>query len=86
MPPESKPVTEWSSHMPKFLSAAGLILLMTDYSLAQSGPDQAQCEQIRQAVVQYGYSAARRHAMANYGPEAVKAGDKCFAKRDKVKG
>ncbi len=72
--------------MPKFLSVAGLVLLMTDYSLAQSGPDPAQCEQIRQAVAQYGYSAARRHAMANYGREAVQAGDKCLTKRDRVKG
>jgi hypothetical protein len=72
--------------MSKFLPVAALVLLMTDYSLAQSGPDPAQCEQIRQAVAQYGYSAARRHAMANYGREAVRAGDKCLTKRDRVKG
>jgi hypothetical protein len=72
--------------MPRFLSVTGVILLLTDYSLAQSAPDPTQCEQIRQAVAQYGYSAARRHAMANYGQEAVRAGEKCLTKRDKVKG
>jgi hypothetical protein len=68
-----------------FATLAGLGL-MTDYSLAQFAPDPAQCEQIKQAVVQYGYDAARRHAMANYGPEAVKAGDRCLTKRGKMKG
>src|SRR4029077_10387799 len=27
---------------------------------------------------QYGFAAARRHALETYGPEAVKTGDKCF--------
>jgi hypothetical protein len=70
--------------MPRLASIAGAILLMTDYSLAQSAPDPGQCEQIRQAVAQYGYVAARRHAMVTYGPEAVKAGDKCLTKQDKM--
>ena len=72
--------------MRTFLAVAALISLMTDYSLAQSGPDPAQCEQIRQAVAQYGYNAAKRHAMANYGREAVQAGEKCLTKRDRSKG
>jgi hypothetical protein len=72
--------------MRKFLAVAGLISLMTDYSLAQSGPDRGQCEQIRQAVAQYGYSAARRHAMANYGPQAVQAGEKCLTKHGRSRG
>ena len=71
--------------MRKLLAIAGLILLMTDHSLAQSGPDPAQCEQVRQAVAQYGYSEARRHAMANYGPQAVKASEKCLTKRDRLR-
>ena len=71
--------------MRKLLAITGLILLMTDYSVAQFGPDPGQCEQVRQAVAQYGYRAARRHAMANYGPEAVKAGDKCLAKRARLR-
>ncbi len=34
----------------------------------------------KQAVAQYGFAAARRHALETYGPEAVKTGDKCFRK------
>ena len=64
-------------------AAAGIIVLVTDYSLAQSGPDSGQCQQIRQAVAQYGYEAARRHALANYGPEAVKMGDRCLTDADR---
>src|SRR5262245_27945638 len=55
---------------PTFLSAAAVIFLMTEHSSAQHGPDSSQCEQIRQAIAQYGYQAARRHALANYGREA----------------
>jgi hypothetical protein len=29
-------------------------------------------------VAQYGFAAARQHALETYGPEAVKTGDKCF--------
>jgi hypothetical protein len=72
--------------MPRFLSIAGLVLMMTQYSFAQSGADAAQCEQIRQAVDQYGYAAARQHAMANYGPQAVAAGERCLTGRDRMKG
>jgi hypothetical protein len=32
------------------------------------------------AVAQYGFAAARQHALETYGPEAVKTGDKCFTK------
>ena len=56
---------------------AGIAVLLPDASGAQS---QAQCEQVRQAVATYGYSAARRHALANYGADAVKAGDRCLGK------
>jgi len=69
--------------MSRFLLVAGVILLMTDYSFAQSDPDPMQCQQIRQAVAQYGFAAARQHALATYGPEAVKTGDKCFATQKK---
>ena len=72
--------------MPRFLSIAGLVLMTTQYSFAQSGPDAAQCQQIRQAVDQYGYAAARQHAMANYGPQAVAAGERCLTGRDRMKG
>jgi hypothetical protein len=65
--------------MPRFVLVASIILLMADYSFAQSEPDSMQCQQIRQGAAQYGFAAARQHALATYGPEAVKAGDKCFA-------
>jgi hypothetical protein len=56
---------------------AGIVVFLPSASDAQS---QAQCEQVRQAVATYGYSAARRHALANYGTDAVKAGDRCLGK------
>jgi hypothetical protein len=69
--------------MPRFLLLAGIVLLTTNYSFAQYSPDPTpmQCLLIRQAVAQYGFEAARRHALETYGPEAVKTGDKCFVKR-----
>jgi hypothetical protein len=67
--------------MTRTLLAAGVVaaiaVFLPDVSNAQS---QAQCEQVRQAVATYGYSAARRHALANYGADAVKAGDRCLGK------
>jgi hypothetical protein len=69
--------------MPRFLLLTGAILLMPGYALAQA-PSAYQCQQIKQAVAQYGYAAARRHAMETYGPDAVKVGDQCFAGRHKV--
>ena len=67
-----------------FLGATTLALF-PDYAFAQNAPDPMQCEQIRQAAAQYGFAAARRHALANYGPEAVKMGDQCFAKRHRTR-
>jgi hypothetical protein len=69
--------------MPRFLLLTGVVLLMADYAFAQDSPypTPLQCQLIRQAVAQYGFAAARRHALETYGPEAVKTGDKCFAKR-----
>lgn len=61
--------------MRRILVAAGIALLSTSYAWAQS---EADCEQIRQAVTQYGYKAARAHAMAHYGADAVRHGDKCL--------
>src|SRR6516225_7650784 len=74
------------SAMPRFTLVASLILLMTDCAFAQYGqePDPMQCQQIRHAAAQYGFAAARQHALANYGPEAVKMGDKCFAKSQRA--
>jgi hypothetical protein len=68
---------------PRFLLLTGVILLTTDCAFAQYSPDPIpmQCQLIRLAVAQYGFAAARRHALETYGPEAVKTGDKCFTKR-----
>src|SRR6516164_8485433 len=66
--------------MPRLLLLTGIVLLIADYSFAQDSPDPTpmQCQLIRLAVAQYGFAAARRHALETYGPEAVKTGDKCF--------
>jgi hypothetical protein len=66
--------------MPRSLILTAVFLLMADYSFAQD-PTPMQCQLIKQAVAQYGFAAARRHALETYGPEAVKTGDKCFAKQ-----
>jgi hypothetical protein len=71
--------------MLRFLFLTGSILAMADYAYAQvQDLDAAQCEQLRQAVAQYGYATARQHAMITYGPEAVRAGDKCLASADEI--
>jgi hypothetical protein len=33
---------------------------------------------VKQAVATYGYAAARKHALENYGKEAVAFGDRCL--------
>jgi hypothetical protein len=63
--------------MTRILVAVGVALLSTSYAWAQSA---ANCDQIRQAVAQYGYAAARAHAMAHYGADAVRNGDKCLGR------
>jgi hypothetical protein len=69
------------------LLLTGVILLMADYSFAQNSPDPTamQCQMLRLAVAQYGYAAARRHALETYGPEAVKVGDKCFTEQERAR-
>lgn len=68
--------------MRKLLLLTTAVLLMPSYAFAQAnGPDAAQCQQIMSAVAQYGYAAARQHALETYGPEAVKFGDQCFSGR-----
>jgi hypothetical protein len=54
--------------MPRFLLLAGIVLLIADYSFAQDSPDPTpmQCQLIRLAVAQYGFAAARRHALETY--------------------
>jgi hypothetical protein len=63
--------------MRRILVAVGLALLTTSPSWAQSA---ANCDQIRQAVAQYGYAAARAHAMRTYGADAVRNGDRCLGR------
>jgi len=76
--------------MPRLLIIAAAIVLMAGHAFAQSSQDPTpeQCRLIKEAVAQYGYSAARRHALETYGPEAVRVGDKCFANaaRPKARG
>lgn len=76
----------------KILTVAGIamgamLLCMADHSFAQASPDPTsmQCQLLRLAVAQYGYAAARRHALETYGPEAVKVGDKCFTEQEKTR-
>jgi len=68
--------------MLRSLLFTGAILLITNDSFAQV-PSPMQCQQVRDAVARYGYAAARRHALANYGPEAVRAGDRCLIKNSR---
>ena len=70
--------------MPRLLLLTGVILLMANYAFTQDSPDPTpmQCQLIRSAVAQYGFAAARQHALETYGPEAVKTGDKCFTKQE----
>ena len=57
--------------MPRLLLLTGVILLMADYAFAQDATDPTpmQCQLIRLAVAQYGFAAARQHALETYGPE-----------------
>ena len=66
--------------MPRLLLLTGVILLMADYASAQNAPDPTpmQCQLIRSAVAQYGFAAAKQHALETYGPEAVKNGRQMF--------
>jgi hypothetical protein len=56
--------------------ALAALLLLDNLAAAQS-----YCAQVKEAVARYGYTAARRHALANYGREAVQAGDRCLRRR-----
>jgi hypothetical protein len=52
-----------------------LLSLLVTPAYAQS---EAQCAQVRQAVAQYGYRAARAHAEQTMPPEHVRAGEACL--------
>jgi len=49
------------------LSIIALGAVFSTPCLAQDGPDDGQCEQVRAAIAQYGLQAARKHATENYG-------------------
>jgi uncharacterized protein with von Willebrand factor type A (vWA) domain len=63
--------------MTKIIMAAvmGLAVVSANSASAQS---QEQCEQVRGAVAQYGYKAAKAYAQANMSPEAVRAAERCI--------
>jgi hypothetical protein len=60
--------------MMRILAAIGLALLVATPVLAA----QSRCAQVRQAVATYGYASARRYALAHYGIQAVRYGDRCL--------
>lgn len=60
---------------------AGVAVLATSAAQAQS-----YCAQVRLAVATYGYEASRRHALANYGKEAVEVAEKCLKGMPKPQG
>jgi hypothetical protein len=67
--------------MLRFLVVAGVSVLVTNSAQAQ-----AYCDQVRLAVATYGLEASKRHALANYGKEAVEAGEKCLKARNSPSG
>ena len=60
--------------MIRFVIAVGGAVLLGGSASAED----PRCEQVKQAVAIYGYAAARKHALENYGKEAVAFGDKCL--------
>jgi hypothetical protein len=60
--------------MIRILAAIGMTLLAATPALAA----QSYCAQVRQAVATYGYASARKYALAHYGMQAVRYGDRCL--------
>ena len=63
-------------------AVVGMTLLLSGAALAQS---QSQCDQVRAAVAQHGYKAARAHAAATYGTNHVRAGEACLKRKGATK-
>ena len=59
--------------MNRFVIAIGVAVLLSGSASAEGN-----CDQVKQAVATYGYAAARKHALENYGKEAVAFGDNCL--------
>ena len=57
------------------VAAVVLMLLLTDGALAQT---EDQCNQVRAAVAQYGYKAAKAHADATLSHDEVRAASACL--------
>ena len=81
--------------MTRFIIAVGAAIMLTNPLSAhaapsgpngQTAPSAGDCDQIRQAVKNYGYAAARKFALIHYGKDAVKYGDRCLAKKQKLLG
>lgn len=60
------------------VAAVGLTLLSVDAVSAQTAD---QCGQVRAAVAQYGYKAAKAHADATLSPEEVRAASTCLKRK-----
>jgi hypothetical protein len=74
----SAPDNLCSSNKTKDLSVKRLCLLLSVLVTPAYAQSEAQCEQVRQAVQQYGYRAARAHAERTMPPEYVRAGEACL--------
>ena len=60
------------------VAAVGLTLLLAQAAWAQT---EDQCNQVRAAVAQYGYKAAKAHADATLSPDEVRAGSACLKRK-----
>ena len=58
--------------------AVGLTLLLAGAALAQT---EYQCDQVRAAVAQYGYKAAKAHADATMSQHEVRAASACLKRK-----
>jgi len=57
------------------VAAMGLTLLLAHPASAQT---EGECSQVRAAVAQYGYKAAKAHAEATLSPDEVRAASGCL--------
>ena len=60
------------------VAALGLTPLLADAASAQTAD---QCDQVRAAVAQYGYKAAKAHADATMSPDEVRAASACLQRK-----
>lgn len=64
------------------VAAMGLTLLLAGAAWAQT---EDQCNQVRAAVAQYGYKAAKAHADATLSHEEVQAASACLKRKPVAK-